>query len=152
MSAVAPLTSAKADFFLGDSLLFSFLTGITMGVVPAGHDILLHPVAFAGWIGLFVTSMNLIPVGQLDGGHIAYALLGEKHKRLSFLLVVLMALLGIFLWEGWIIWSLLLLVLGLRHPPIIYWEVPLDRKRTFIGWLSLFIFILTFIPVPFKVV
>jgi hypothetical protein len=63
-----------------------------------------------------------------------------------------MALLGIFLWEGWIIWSLLLLVLGLRHPPIIYWEVPLDRKRTFIGWLSLFIFILTFIPVPFKVV
>ncbi len=152
MSAVAPLTSTKADFFLGDSLLFSFLTSVTMGVAPAGYDIPLHPVAFAGWIGLFVTSMNLIPVGQLDGGHIAYALLGEKHKRLSFLLVVLMALLGIFLWEGWIIWSLLLLVLGLRHPPIIYWEVPLDRKRTFIGWLSLFIFILTFIPVPFKVV
>jgi membrane-associated protease RseP (regulator of RpoE activity) len=123
-----------------------------MGIAPAGHDILLHPVAFAGWIGLFVTSMNLIPVGQLDGGHIAYALLGENHKRLSFLLVVLMALLGIFFWEGWILWSLLLLVLGLRHPPVIYWEVPLDRKRTFIGWLSLLIFILTFIPVPFRVV
>ena len=96
--------------------------------------------------------MNLIPVGQLDGGHIAYALLGEKHKRFSFMLVVLMALLGIFLWEGWIVWSLLLLVLGLRHPPVIYWEVPLDRKRAFIGWLSLFIFILTFNPVPVKVV
>ncbi len=152
MSKIIVMPKAPGTWIFGESLLFSFLKNITFGAIPEGYDVLLHPVAFAGWIGLFVTSMNLIPVGQLDGGHIAYALLGEKHKRLSFMLVVLMALLGIFLWEGWIVWSLLLLVLGLRHPPVIYWEVPLDRKRTFIGWLSLFIFILTFIPVPIKVV
>ena len=105
MSAVVVMRKAPGTLIFGDSLPFSFLTGITMGVAPAGHDILLHPVAFAGWIGLFVTSMNLIPVGQLDGGHIAYALLGEKHKRFSFVLVVLMAVLGLFFWEGWIIWS-----------------------------------------------
>jgi membrane-associated protease RseP (regulator of RpoE activity) len=151
MSKVVLLPKAPGTFVFGESLLFSFLSNITLGTIPEGYDILLHPIAFAGWIGLFVTSMNLIPVGQLDGGHIAYALLGEKHKRFSFILVVLMAVLGIFLWEGWIVWSLLLLVLGLRHPPVIYWEVPLDRKRAFIGWLSLIIFILTFNPVPVKV-
>lgn len=151
MSEVILFPKAPGTFVFGESLLFSFLSNITLGAVPEGYDILLHPIAFAGWIGLFVTSMNLIPVGQLDGGHIAYALLGEKHKRLSFILVVLIAVLGIFLWEGWIVWSLLLLVLGLRHPPVIYWEVPLDRKRAFIGWLSLIIFILTFNPIPVKV-
>jgi len=152
LSEVMVMPKAPGTLIFGDSLLFSLLANITLGAIPEGYDIMLHPIAFAGWIGLFVTSMNLIPVGQLDGGHIAYALLGEKHKRFSFALVILMAVLGLFLWEGWIIWSILLLVLGLRHPPVIYWEVPLDRKRAFIGWLSLVIFILTFNPIPVKVV
>jgi len=151
MSKVMLVPKTPGTFVFGESLLFSFLSNITLGPVADGYDILLHPVAFAGWIGLLVTSMNLIPVGQLDGGHIAYALLGERHGRFSFILVLLMAILGIFLWQGWLVWSLLLLVLGLRHPPVIYWEVPLDRKRAFIGWLSLVIFILTFNPVPIKV-
>jgi membrane-associated protease RseP (regulator of RpoE activity) len=152
MSQIVSVTKSAGGLNLGDSLLFSFLSRSIMGIVPAGHDVLLHPVAFAGWIGLFVTSMNLIPVGQLDGGHIAYALLGEKQTRLSFLLVLFMTLLGFFLWEGWFVWAVLLLVLGLRHPPVIYWEVPLDRKRKVIGWIALLIFILTFIPVPFKMI
>ena len=152
MSQVVSVTNSAGGLNLGDSLLFSFLSRSILGNVPAGHDVLLHPVAFAGWIGFFVTSMNLIPVGQLDGGHIAYALLGEKQTRLSFLLVLLMTLLGFFLWEGWFVWAVLLLVLGLRHPPVVYWEVPLDRKRRVIGWIALLIFILTFIPVPFKII
>lgn len=152
ISEVMAMPKAPGTWIFGDSLLFSLLANITLGAIPEGHDILLHPIAFAGWIGLFVTSMNLIPVGQLDGGHIAYALLGEKHKRVSLALVILMAVLGLFLWEGWTMWSILLLVLGLRHPPVIYWEVPLDRKRAFIGWLSLVIFILTFNPIPVRVV
>lgn len=151
VSEVVSVTMTQGALSLGDSILFSFLSRAISGVTPADHDILLNPVAFAGWIGLFVTSINLIPVGQLDGGHIAYALLGEKHIRLSFALVFLMVLLGLLLWEGWFVWAILLLLLGLRHPPVIYWEVPLDSKRKFIGWLALVIFILTFIPVPFKI-
>jgi membrane-associated protease RseP (regulator of RpoE activity) len=122
---------------------------IILGITPADHDILLSPVAFAGWIGLFVTSINLIPVGQLDGGHIAYALLGEKQGRLSLFLVIVLALLGTFVWEGWLVWAVLLFVLGLKHPPVIYWETPLDTKRKIASWISSVIFIVTFIPVPF---
>ena len=151
LSTIVPLSEAKGALTLGDSILFSFLAQTVLGVTPADTDILLNPVAFAGWIGLFVTSINLIPVGQLDGGHIAFALLGEKQSRLSFILVLVMTLLGVLLWEGWIVWAVLLLVLGLRHPPVISWEVPLDRRRKVIGWIAFVIFILTFIPVPFKI-
>jgi membrane-associated protease RseP (regulator of RpoE activity) len=150
MSEIVSSAQAKGALNLGDSLLFSLLSRIVLGVTPSDSDILLNPVAFAGWIGLFVTSINLIPVGQLDGGHIAYALFGEKHNRLSFMLIFVMGLFGWFLWEGWFVWAVLLLILGLRHPPVIYWEVPLDPKRKFIGWLALVIFILTFIPTPFQ--
>jgi len=151
LSKIVPVSQTKGALTLGDSFLFSFLAQAVMGVTPADSDILLNPVAFAGWIGLFVTSINLIPVGQLDGGHIAFALLGEKQTRLSFILVLVMTILGVLLWEGWIIWAVLLLVLGLRHPPVISWEVPLDKRRKVIGWLAFVIFILTFIPVPFKI-
>jgi membrane-associated protease RseP (regulator of RpoE activity) len=150
MSEIVSSAQAKGALNLGDSLLFSLLSRIVLGVTPSDSDILLNPVAFAGWIGLFVTSINLIPVGQLDGGHIAYALFGEKHTRLSFMLIFVMVLFGLFLWEGWFVWAVLLLILGLKHPPVIYWEVPLDSKRKFIGWLALVIFILTFIPTPFQ--
>ncbi len=151
VSEIMPLSETKGVLKLGDSLLFSYLTGVVVGATPADSDILLHPVAFAGWIGLFVTSINLIPVGQLDGGHIAYAFLGERHARLSLILVLVMSLLGLVLWEGWLVWSLLLLILGLRHPPVMYWEEMLDARRTMTGFLALVIFVLTFIPVPFQI-
>ncbi len=151
MSEVVSIEQTKGSLGLGDSILFSFLSRVILGVTPAEHDILLNPVAFAGWIGLFVTSINLIPVGQLDGGHIAYALFGERQLRLSFILVMLMGLLGLLLWEGWFVWAILLLILGLRHPPVIHWEMPLDSKRRFVGVLAFLIFILTFIPVPFMI-
>jgi membrane-associated protease RseP (regulator of RpoE activity) len=151
LSKVVAIRETEGALRLGDSLLFSFLSNIILNYQPGSQDILLHPVAFAGWIGLFVTSLNLIPVGQLDGGHIAYALLGEKHIHLSNILVVAMIPLGLLLWAGWTVWAILLLILGLRHPPVLYWESPLDYKRRFIGWLALLIFVLTFIPVPFKI-
>lgn len=151
LSQVVPIQKTEGALNLGDSLLFSSLSKLILDFQPGAQDILLHPVAFAGWIGFFVTSINLIPVGQLDGGHIAYALFGEKHVYLSKILVPLMFFLGLFLWAGWAIWALLMLILGLRHPPILYGEVPLDGKRRFLGWLAFGIFILTFIPVPFKI-
>jgi membrane-associated protease RseP (regulator of RpoE activity) len=134
---------------LGDSLLFAFLAKVVLGVTPEGYDILLHPIAFAGWIGLFVTSLNLLPIGQLDGGHIAFALFGNVHRFVSMALVIALAVLGFFIWTGWGLWAFLMIILGLRHPPVMYWETPLDPKRKFIGWLALTIFILTFIPAPF---
>jgi len=151
LSEIVPMAQTEGALNLGDSILFSFLAKAVLGVTPADSDILLNPIAFAGWIGLFVTSINLIPIGQLDGGHIAYALLGEKQIHLSFILVLLMTLLGVLLWEGWIVWAVLLLVLGLRHPPVISWEVILDKRRKAIGLLAFVIFVLTFIPVPFKI-
>jgi len=151
LSKVVAIGETKGALGLGDSLLFSFLSDTLLNYQPGLQDIVLHPVAFAGWIGLFVTSLNLIPIGQLDGGHIAYALLGEKHFLLSNILVATMVFLGLLLWEGWTIWAVLLIILGRRHPPVLHWEVPLDTKRRFIGWVSLTIFVVTFIPVPFKI-
>ena len=151
MSEIVSAENISGAIKLGDSLLFSFLSKLVIGVPPEGHDIILHPVAFAGWIGLFVTSLNLIPIGQLDGGHIAFALLGNKHKYLSISLVIILASLGIFYWEGWALWAVLMLILGIKHPPVIYWEVPLNSKRRLIGFSAFIIFIITFIPKPFEI-
>jgi membrane-associated protease RseP (regulator of RpoE activity) len=152
LSRIVPVGKAAAVLTLGDSLLFSGLSKLIVGTVPRNYDVLLHPIAFAGWIGFFVTSINLIPVGQLDGGHIAYALLGERHSNVSKVLILVMVLLGIFVWEGWAIWAVLLIFLGFRHPPIVYSGVPLDPKRKVIGWIAVVIFIITFMPVPITVV
>jgi membrane-associated protease RseP (regulator of RpoE activity) len=151
LSEIVPVSRADGALNLGDSMLFSFLSRIILGAAPPGSDVLLNPIAFAGWIGLFVTSINLIPIGQLDGGHIVYALVGKKHVNFSKSLILVMVLLGLFSWEGWFVWAALLLILGLRHPPVLYWEVPLDRSRRIVGWLSFLIFILTFVPVPFEI-
>jgi membrane-associated protease RseP (regulator of RpoE activity) len=150
MSEVVPLSQVEGALSLGDSILFSFLSRVIKGVMPENHDVFLHPIAFAGWIGLFITSLNLIPIGQLDGGHIAFAILGERHRYLSIFLVGTLGIFGIFFWEGWALWALLMLILGIKHPPIIYWEVPLDPARRLVGILALIIFIITFIPSPFK--
>lgn len=151
-SSVVPLAETKGiTLSLGDSILFATLSRLVIGVTPDSHEILLHPVAFAGWIGLFVTSLNLIPIGQLDGGHIAFAFLGERHRVLSVVLVATLLLLGLFFWEGWALWGGIMFVLGLKHPPVIYWEVPLDGRRRLIGAFSVAIFVITFMPSPFKV-
>lgn len=150
MSKVINLQQMEGGLSLGNSLLFSFLSWAALGVTPDEYDILLHPVAFAGWIGLFVTSINLLPIGQLDGGHISFAVFGEKHRNISIFMVLFLMFLGLFSWEGWIIWSILMLIIGIKHPPVIYWETPLASKRRFISILCLIIFIITFVPYPFK--
>jgi len=150
MSKIIPLTYGEDVFMLGDSILFSLLVKFTLGNIPAGQDVLLHSVAFAGWIGLFVTSMNLLPVGQLDGGHIAYALFGKWHFYISRTMLFFIAALGVFYWYGWLVWALLLVFLGVDHPPILVWESSLSLSRRIVGILSFIIFLLTFTPTPFK--
>ena len=86
------------------------------GVLPV--DIYLHPVARAGWVGVFATALNLLPVGQLDGGHILYALTGEKHRWISRMFIALLIPAGLFFWQGWLMWAALLFAFARRHPAI----------------------------------
>jgi membrane-associated protease RseP (regulator of RpoE activity) len=120
-----------------------------VGPVPDGHDLVLHPVAFAGWIGLLVTALNLLPAGQLDGGHIAYALFGGGYAKIARAVPFLLLPMGL-LWGGWIIWSIMLLVLGTKHPRPLFDEVPLTPGRRRIGIASALLFLLCFTanPVP----
>lgn len=151
MSRVVILSAGQQSLVLGESLLFWLMRLALIGPLPEGADVLLHPVAFAGWIGFFVTTLNLIPIGQLDGGHILYAFLGPRQKRVGIVLVGLLAALGLFYWPGWTVWAVLMLILGIEHPPVLWWERPMDRRRRLMGLASLLIFLLTFMPMPFSI-
>lgn len=144
------LVQGQAGINLGSSLLLWFMSRLIMGPLPNGYDVIIHPVGFAGWIGLLVTSLNLLPVGQLDGGHVAYALLGEKQNKMSKFVFIGLLVLGVLGWQGWLFWGVILFIMGFRHPSLIEGWVPLDRKRTIIGWLTVGVFVLTFTPVPFS--
>jgi membrane-associated protease RseP (regulator of RpoE activity) len=113
--------------------------------------VILHPVGFAAWFGLFVTSLNLIPIGQLDGGHVAYALWGRKQRTIAMVAVPILIVLGFQGWPGWFLWVGMAGLLGLAHPPVLNPSEDLGATRTVIGWIALAIFILTFAPVPFSV-
>ncbi len=145
---VEEIQKMQEGLSLGSSILFHFLTKVVLNIEPDKYDIVLHPVAFAGWIGLLVTSLNLLPIGQLDGGHITYAFLGERHETVSKWAIPVLVILGLSFWIGWIIWAFLMIVIGYRHPPVVYPMIELDRKRRLIGWISFIIFILTFTPMP----
>jgi membrane-associated protease RseP (regulator of RpoE activity) len=148
LSDIVPVNTGEG-IILGDSLLFSFLSWIVHGPIPKNLDIALHPVAFSGWIGLFVTNLNLLPVGQLDGGHVIYSLFGPKQKTIGRTVLIILVILGFASWTGWLVWAFLLILLGTRHPPVVYDWIPLDKKRRILGWFVLVIFILTFMPAPF---
>lgn len=143
--AVVQLTGIS----LGTSILFDLLTRVIHGGIPEGFDIVLHPVAFAGWIGMLVTALNLLPVGQLDGGHIAYALFGQRYSGVSRVFPLFLIPMGL-LWQGWIIWAILLIILGTGHPPPMDVETELTPGRKIAGYVSLVIFIICFTPVPVK--
>ena len=137
-------------FILGDSLVFKFISWLVLTDMPEGYDILLSPMAFAGWAGLLVTMLNLLPVGQLDGGHIAYALFGKNQKILAQIVTLSLIPLGFLLWQGWFIWLILMFVMKTPHPPTLNDAISLDIKRKIVGWISFVIFILCFSPAPIK--
>jgi membrane-associated protease RseP (regulator of RpoE activity) len=107
-----------------------------------------HPVLIAGWIGLFITSLNLIPGGQLDGGHLLYAVSPRLHRIFTNLLPVVLFLAGIRYWAGWILWGLILLIPAMRHPRVPL-ESNLSRGRVVLSIVGALIFVLTFTPTPF---
>ncbi len=138
--------------WLGSGLGTSALAAAA-GVDAFGSDpILLHPLALVGWLGLFVTALNLLPLGQLDGGHILYAQRGHGQERLARLFLGALLLLG-FAWKGWWVWAVLVLVIhrgGVGHPPLLQPEPELDRVRNGLAWALIAIFLSCFVPVPIR--
>ncbi len=131
----------------GESLLVRAASYAVLGSIPEGSAIALHPVAFAGWIGLLVTALNLLPSGQLDGGHIAYALFGAGYAKVARAIPYILIPMAYF-WLGWGVWAALLFILGTRHPAPVFEEIPLSRGRRFVGAVSGVLFILCFTPSP----
>ncbi|MEM4276786.1 MAG: site-2 protease family protein [Thermoplasmata archaeon] len=138
-----PVNQAGNVVGISFPLLYSWLERF----FPITGDYLLHPTAFAAWVGILVTGLNLLPVGQLDGGHIARALLGEKSKYLSWATVAALVAMS-FLYFGWIIFAILVLFLGTRHPPTLNDISHIGRSRTAVGVLAFVVLLLTFVPQP----
>lgn len=137
---------------LGNSLLLYFAEKMIFGNIPPGYDVELSSVAFAGFIGLLVTTLNLMPIGQLDGGHIVYALFGKKHAIIARIFFIVLLLLSVLThWIGWLFWAILIYAIGFRHPPTANDFIPIDNKRKIIGCFCICIFILCFIPVPISI-
>lgn len=131
--------------------------------IPPMSEIYHYPYLCVGWFGLFVTAMNLIPVGQLDGGHIIYSMFGQKvHEAVASISMIILMLLGAggiisssfglqfeLGWSGWLFWALILFfIIKIKHPPVPYFE-KLDKKRMLLGYFAIAIFILSFSPTPF---
>jgi membrane-associated protease RseP (regulator of RpoE activity) len=149
LSTAVKVTSDMTYIRLGDPLLFKLFELLIARDLPPGYEVVLHPLAYAGWVGLFVTALNLLPVGQLDGGHIIYAVFGEKSRWAFAGSMVALIALAVFYNPGWIALIILLLIFGMRHPRPVDVDAPLDEKRKIIAWIMLLVFILSFTPAPF---
>jgi len=149
LSELVPLANmGETTLGLGDSLLFTGLIHWVRGPIPQGFDLLLHPLAYAGWVGVLVTAINLLPIGQLDGGHVIYALFRRRSRYVASAFHAGLVAVFAFYYVGWI---LPVLVLGFvkGHPPTLEDEQPLNPFRVFLGILTLLCFILCFSPIPF---
>jgi membrane-associated protease RseP (regulator of RpoE activity) len=150
LSKVIPISQIQEGAIrLADPLLFYLIQHLVMGEVKEGYEILIHPIGYAGWVGLFVTALNLLPVGQLDGGHIAYALFGRRSRAIFLITIAVMAFITIFYNPGWLLLVILFIIFGFRHPSPLDDQTPLDGKRKFLGGLAFLSFILSFTPAPF---
>jgi len=147
LSRYVAIPSTGQYMRLGDSLLFWTIVKAVHPALPPGMDLFLHPMAFAGWIGFLVTAMNLIPIGQLDGGHVAYSMLFQHRKKLYIPLVVILAGFGL-LWPGWLVWGLLAFLMARRDPLVKNGLTPLTKKEIIWGLIPFLLLLLTFTPQP----
>ncbi|HDY68670.1 MAG: site-2 protease family protein [Candidatus Scalindua sediminis] len=151
LSEIHPIPKDSASYIgLGEPILFSFFAKMTIGSVSEGFDIVLSPIAFAGWAGLFVTALNLLPIGQLDGGHVVYALLGKHSSIIYKAGIGAFCLFALFVYPGWIVFAVMLLLFGFKHPAPIDPFTHLDFKRKCVGVIMLIVFLLCFTPIPLK--
>jgi membrane-associated protease RseP (regulator of RpoE activity) len=147
-SKVIPGIAEQGDMVFGVPLIQRLLESMIFPGVPSS-DIYLHPVARAAWVGVLATALNLLPIGQLDGGHILYSFVGERARILSRILVLLLIPMGLLYSYSWLIWAAFLFFFGMRHPAI-YDSSPLGSLRTKLGWLSLLVFVLCFTVEPLR--
>jgi membrane-associated protease RseP (regulator of RpoE activity) len=140
---------------LGEPLLFKLASWLVWGSQPDGYSLNMHPMAFAAWFGMLATALNLFPIGQLDGGHVSYSVLGPRWST-----YVTFAMLGVavglsFLAASWIVWTgmlvLMMFVFGPRHPRVFDEDVPLDRRRLLLAAFAVVMFVLCFTPVPISI-
>jgi membrane-associated protease RseP (regulator of RpoE activity) len=153
MSHVVKLPEAFTGYELGEPLLFKFASWVLWGTQPDGYSLNMHPMAFAAWFGLLATALNLFPIGQLDGGHISYAVLGPRSTYVTFAALGVATALAWFA-SSWIMWVVLtagmLLVFGPRHPRVFDEHVPLDRTRLLLALFALIMFAVCFTPAPIR--
>lgn len=138
----------RGDLGPGSSLLVEFLVDL-LQPHGAGYALSWHPVAIAAYFGILITGFNLLPAGQLDGGHISYATLGPAARPLALVTFVAMLVMGALFWSGWFVWAFLVLLLGLRHAAPLDDVTPLDLPRKLVGMGALVLFLMTFVPKPF---
>jgi len=147
LSEPVKIQRGAGGLLLGEPLLLQWLVSRVCDPLPAGHQLMLHPMAFAGWVGLLITSLNLMPIGQLDGGHILYGLLRKKAHVVAQTLLMGAAFMVIWhfdLYGGWILMVVLVTIMGAKHPPTANDNVRLGFWRSVLGWLTL-----AFIPIGF---
>jgi membrane-associated protease RseP (regulator of RpoE activity) len=153
-SQIAPLGVGFEHISLGYPLIFTLIrkllivTGLggTIASVPLSR-LYLHPVAIAAWVGMFATSLNLLPGGQLDGGHIVFAFSPRAHRTISRLTILALIPMALFFWSGWILWAVLLRLSGMRHPAVTEWP-DISRGRRWLALFALLMLVLTFAPAP----
>jgi membrane-associated protease RseP (regulator of RpoE activity) len=154
LSNVVQLPSDFDGLSLGEPLLFRLASWLVLGTTPDGYSVNLHPMGFAAWFGLLATALNLFPIGQLDGGHISYAVLGPRSTLVTLTTVGLAVLLTVFFSLSWLVWTILmvgmLFAFGARHPRTIDEHVPLDPGRRLVALAALIIFVLCFTPSPIE--
>jgi len=151
LSTVGPLPlPGQGGMLEGNSILYATIKRLLFGrFLPGGGvDVNLHPVAFAAWAGIFVTGLNLIPAGQLDGGHVAYVLIGERARYLSLAISAALLALGFFVWPGWYLWAAVIFFLGRTFATPLDAISGLDAKRVALAVAMLVIWALIFIPIP----
>jgi membrane-associated protease RseP (regulator of RpoE activity) len=153
LSAIQPVPPDFSGVQFGDAVLPKLIERLVLGPLPPGHDIFLHPVGVAGWFGFFVTALNLIPAGQLDGGHIVYALSGRRHALISQLAVGVLVAIGLAFGSiNWLVWAVLIVALmGFRHTPTMDDVTPLDPGRRAVGFGALALLVLLVPPVPLSI-
>jgi len=138
---------------VGSPILMDVLIKLVHGTIPPGFALDLSPLAVAGWFGLLITSLNLLPVGQLDGGHVLYALVGRAQGCVGWAFVALVSYLALFVWPGWIVWLMLMLFLiRVKHPRLVDEEIELSPGRVVIGVVCIVVFLLSFMPLPIAVI
>jgi membrane-associated protease RseP (regulator of RpoE activity) len=151
MSNIVRVPTGMQGFELGEPLLFKFVSWIYWGTPPDGYSVNMHPVAFAAWFGLLATALNLFPIGQLDGGHISYAVLGRRSSHVT-LGMVAVAIVLTFFSLSWLVWTGMIIAMlfffGRHHPSTFDENEPLDRTRLILAFVALLMFIVCFTPAP----